>query len=299
MRAIADKRDDAAVWDVVRPARPSRVPGVVLAGFRRGASPADHRFVPHASVTVGVDLGASPPILEDAEGRPHRGGFAMGIGFGAARVRGENVEGMILRMTPVAARVLLEISPTDAEGAVTGLDDVWGPDAPLLREQLLATSSWEERFALTEALIVRRYEAGPPVDPEIDWAWRRMAATRGRVRVDRLAAEVGWSRKRLWSRFHAQIGLPPKRAARLVRFDHAAHRLASGEDVARVAADGGYTDQSHLHRDFAEFVGATPAVMATESRRATAALGPPARRPAPLASPVIVPVPGPAWSVCT
>src|SRR5436305_10201072 len=89
-------------------------------------------------------------------------------------------------------------------------------------------------------------------------AWNRILVGRGQVRVDSLAAEVGWSRKRLWSRFHSQIGLPPKRAAKLVRFDRAAHRLTAGEDAARVAADGGYADQSHLHRDVVAFTGATP-----------------------------------------
>lgn len=96
------------------------------------------------------------------------------------------------------------------------------------------------------------------------WAWERIVGVRGLVRVDRLAAEVGWSRKRLWTRFRSQIGLPPKRAARLVRFDHAAHRLAAGVDAARVAAEGGYADQSHLHREVVAFIGATPATVAGE-----------------------------------
>lgn len=51
------------------------------------------------------------------------------------------------------------------------------------------------------------------------WVCDGIVASRGRVRVDDLAAEVGCSRKRLWSRFRSQVGLSPKRAAMLVRFD--------------------------------------------------------------------------------
>jgi AraC-like DNA-binding protein len=80
--------------------------------------------------------------------------------------------------------------------------------------------------------------------------------------VERLAEETGWSRKRLWSRFRAQVGISPKRAASLVRFDCAVHRLAAGEPAAAVAADCGYADQSHLHRDVRAFTGATPAAAA-------------------------------------
>jgi AraC-like DNA-binding protein len=83
-------------------------------------------------------------------------------------------------------------------------------------------------------------------------------AAGGRVRVETLAAEVGWSRKRVWSRFRSQIGLTPKRAAQLIRFDQAAHRLAAGHSPATVAAEGGYADQSHLHRDVMAFAGVTP-----------------------------------------
>src|SRR5215472_12385854 len=63
-------------------------------------------------------------------------------------------------------------------------------------------------------------------------------------------------------RFRSQIGLPRKRAAQLIRFDHAAHRLAAGHSAALVAADSGYADQSHLHRDVMTFTGATPRAVA-------------------------------------
>lgn len=90
-----------------------------------------------------------------------------------------------------------------------------------------------------------------------------MLASQGQVRVERLAAEVGWSRKRLWSRFRSQVGLTPKHAARLIRFDHAAHRLTAGHDPVLVAAESGYVDQSHLNRDVAAFAGLTPATIAS------------------------------------
>ncbi|MBN6057317.1 AraC family transcriptional regulator, partial [Nonomuraea sp. RK-328] len=179
-------------------------------------------------------------------------------------VWGENVECVQVRLSPVIARAVLGVSPAELDGAVVALDDLWGREASRIRERLAGVSSWQERFALTDALLARRHAAGAPVEPEVAWAWHRIVGSRGLVRVDGLAAEVGWSRKRLWSRFCSQLGLPPKRAAKLVRFDHAAHRLAAGEGAARVAADAGYADQSHLHRDVVEFTGATPATVAGE-----------------------------------
>ncbi|MFJ8820937.1 helix-turn-helix domain-containing protein [Streptomyces sp. NPDC102467] len=80
--------------------------------------------------------------------------------------------------------------------------------------------------------------------------------------MDRLAAEAGWSRKRLSARFRSQLGITPKRAAGLVRFDHAAHLLAAGHAAAGVAIERGYVDQSHLHREFRAFTGLTPSAVA-------------------------------------
>ncbi len=72
----------------------------------------------------------------------------------------------------------------------------------------------------------------------------------------------GWGGECLWSRFRSQIGVTPKRAAQLARFDHAAHLLAAGHAAAGVAAQSGYADQSHLHREVKAIAGVTPAAVA-------------------------------------
>ncbi|MFI7538222.1 helix-turn-helix domain-containing protein [Streptosporangium sp. NPDC049376] len=256
----------AAVWDVACPRRPSRVAGVTMAGFRvRDLDTL--RMVPHPAVTLLLEFGAGSPVLDGAAGQQQRGSVVAGPGLGsggAVLARGENVECVQVRLSPVIAGAVLGVSPADLDGAVVSLGDLWGREASRIRERLCDAPSWQDRFALTDALLVRRYEAGPPVDPEVAWAWHRIVGSRGLARVDGLAAEVGWSRKRLWSRFRSQLGLPPKRAVRLVRFDHAAHRLVAGEGAAQVAADAGYADQSHLHRDVMAFTGTTPATVAGE-----------------------------------
>ncbi|GAA3186077.1 helix-turn-helix domain-containing protein [Nonomuraea roseoviolacea] len=253
------------MWDVACPERPSRVAGVTMAGF--GVRDlAALRMVPHPAVTLVLEFGAGSPVMDHAAGQ-QRGSVVAGPGIGSGGglwARGEDVECVQVRLSPVIARAVLGVSPAELDGAVVALDDLWGREASRIRERLGSVRSWQERFALTDALLARRHGSGPPVDPEVAWVWRRIVGSRGLLRVDVLAAEVGWSRKRLWSRFGSQLGLAPKRAAKLVRFDHAVHRLVAGEGPARVAADAGYADQSHLHRDVVAFTGTTPAAVAGE-----------------------------------
>lgn len=91
-------------------------------------------------------------------------------------------------------------------------------------------------------------------------AWQRLLITAGGVPIGRIAKEVGWSHKHLIAKFKQQVGLPPKTAARLVRFDQVWHRVDGHRqrDWGQIAADSGYADQAHLIRDFRQFTGTTP-----------------------------------------
>ncbi|MGA4844155.1 helix-turn-helix domain-containing protein [Streptomyces sp. G45] len=264
-RGVEGVSDAATRWEIATPAGPGRLPGVGMAGFRdRSTDLVDLQVVPYPAVTVAVDLGdgrGGGLLIEDASGRQRRGSVALGLAPGRVRARGRGIECLQIRLSPVVAHAMLGALP-DPGGEVVALDDLWGRDAPRVRERLRAAGSWEERFAIAEAALARRRQERRTVAPEVAHAWRRMVRGRGQVRVEALAAEVGWSRKRLWSRFRGQLGLTPKRAARLVRFDHAVHRLAAGHTAVRVAAESGYADQSHLHRDVMAFAGVTPAAAA-------------------------------------
>lgn len=217
--------------------------------------------VPQPSVVLVLDLGDTELVVNEANGVVHRGSLTAGITTGAVRVQGSGVECVQVRLSPLVAGSVLGVAPSDLELGVVALDDVWGADAERLRSRL-HDASWRERFSVVDSVLSRRHSTGSRVDPETAHAWNLIVRSRGRLRVDDLVDETGWSRKRLWLRFRDQIGLPPKHAALLARFDDAVHRLAAGVGAARVAAEGGYADQSHLHRDVVRFTGDTPHVIA-------------------------------------
>ncbi|NML49398.1 helix-turn-helix transcriptional regulator [Streptomyces sp. R302] len=246
-----------------------------MAGFRRRA-PAhmdvamldvammDIAMVAHPSITLFMDLSEGEGLVHDAHGRRERGSTVVGLVPRGLRLGGRataGIECLQIRLSPVLAVAVFGAS-TDLSGTVVSLEDVWGRDAGRTEDRLRAATSWDERFTIAAEVLGRRISARPSLDPEVAAAWRLMRAGRGRVRVDSLANEVGWSRQRLWSRFRSQIGLTPKHAARLVRFDHAAHLLAAGNAAAQVAAASGYADQAHLHREVKAFTGVTPTAVA-------------------------------------
>lgn len=204
-------------------------------------------MLPRPGVVVVIGLGDETFTIEDTTGRRSSRGLVAALtpGPGAGRAR------RVRRGTPDAS------GRAELDGSGAALEDVWGPDGRRLRERLAGAGSWAERLALTDAFRRERAARGPRMEPKAA-AWERIVARRGRVRVGDLAASCGWSRKRLWSRFREQVGLTPKRAAMLVRFDRAARSLRAGQDAASVAQACGYAGQLHLHRDVLAFAGCTP-----------------------------------------
>ncbi|MFJ5712868.1 helix-turn-helix domain-containing protein [Streptomyces sp. NPDC093105] len=238
-----------------------------MAGFRdRDGRALDLRVLPQPVLVVVIGLGDDPFTVEggtaqrpSASRDPHPSLVAP-LSPGPAWIRGRDVECIEMCLSPGAAYALLGVSPHELEGVV-GLEDLWGRQARQLRERVAAATAWQDRFTLVSEFLARRAASGPAMTPEVAGVWDTIVAHGGRVRVDDLAASCGWSRKRLWSRFRAQIGLTPKRAAMLVRFDQAARALRAGGNPADIALAHGYADQSHLHRDVLAFAGCTPAAL--------------------------------------
>jgi AraC-like DNA-binding protein len=153
---------------------------------------------------------------------------------------------------------------------VVELTDVAPQLGGSLPDQLACDADWSARFARLDALLWRLAANGQDADPATDHLWRRIWTTAGRVRVAALVEESGWSHRRLIARLRAHVGVSPKAAAAVVRFEHAMDeigRLDGTPGIADLAVRHGYADQSHLTRDFARYAGASPAAI----QRATVA----------------------------
>ncbi|NUP28124.1 MAG: AraC family transcriptional regulator [Nocardia sp.] len=234
-----------------------------MAGFRYyDIGPVDLTMIPHPSVTLLLDL-TERGIVHNGPGGAVAGNAIIGLRAGALRITSAGVgEVLQIRLSPVVAAAILR----DTEiigGTVTPLPQLWGGSAAILTERLRSTPSWDDRFALTGAFLRSRAPGKFAVAPELAYAWDQTVRTRGQLRIETIATETGWTRQRLWAHFRTRIGVSPKHASDLVRFDHAAHLLAAGRSPADAAVEAGYADQSHLHRRTRAITDLTPTLVAT------------------------------------
>ncbi|SCE87594.1 helix-turn-helix domain-containing protein [Micromonospora tulbaghiae] len=230
-----------------------------------------------AGAFVVLILGWGDPLDVTDPRAPGRGAYAANAflagpfdGWCVTRTAGTGT-GVQVLLTAPAARRLLGLPLAELTNRAVPVDAVAGWLARL-RDELAGDPGWPQRFARLDAALAARLASTAPVDPHLLAAWRRLHGSGGAVGVATLAGELGWSRRHLSVRFRREFGLPPKTAARLVRFERAYASLgrtlltapaAVPDDAgwAERAARWGYYDQSHLIREFREFAGATPAAL--------------------------------------
>ncbi|MGW6063018.1 helix-turn-helix domain-containing protein [Streptomyces sp. NPDC055189] len=254
-----------------------RLGGMVVSavGYRTaGEQPGLHRGLPSPYLTLIFSLDG--PVATGASPEQAAGPDAMrtDIVLGGLHrspayvVRPEHEAGIQLAVHPLAARALFGVPASALAGdLVTPGAEVMGRRAADVRDLLCEQSGWEQRFASLSAYLRQRAaDAGAEgsVRPEVAEAWAWLARHQGIGTLRGLSRHVALSERRLTTLFCAETGLSPKQAGRLMRFQRARNAVVrsvaagAAPDLARVAADCGYYDHSHLVRDFRQYTGASP-----------------------------------------
>jgi AraC-like DNA-binding protein len=265
-----------------RPAQPLRPYIAYYSGYRqRGVPPARHRGLPSPFLTMIVTLDEPLIMLAHPDPRQPPGQFGTllgGLHSAPALITHDGAQsGIQVALRPLGARALLGLPAGELAEIDVPAEAVLGGVCAELRARTVAAPGWPERFAVLDEILLRRLTeasgtgtaAAAPAAPEVGWAWRRLLASCGTLRITDLAAETGWSGRYLTSRFRAEIGLTPKAAARVIRF-HRTRRLLiqqSGYRLADLAVACGYFDQAHLAREFRSLAGCPPSQWLTEEFR--------------------------------
>jgi AraC-like DNA-binding protein len=260
-------------------------------GYRqRGVPPARHRGLPSPYLTLIFTL--DEPLTIEAHPDPGQppgefGTLLGGLHSVPALIRHAGAQsGIQVALRPLGARALLGLPAGELADLDLPAEAVLGGVCAELRDRVRAAAAWAERFAVLDEILLRSAgldragldwaAAHPDVPPEVSWAWHELLRAGGTVRVSELAAGTGWSGRHLTSRFRAEIGLTPKAAARVIRFDRARKLLVrrltgataeAGYRLADLAADCGYSDQAHLAREFRALAGCPPSQWLAEEFR--------------------------------
>jgi AraC-like DNA-binding protein len=245
----------------VSPGRNYRVPRGVLGEFVEliwlyDAQPRAHgqeRLLPMATTELVIDLDVrmadSPMALLVG---PHSEHWVLDTSRAAAAIG--------VHFRPGGAFPFFGVPAGELHNVRVSLDALWGSNAALMVEQVLAGSSPDAKFDVLERLLLgaartlTRHRA-------VDFALRKLSAPLLRGSITEVADTVGMSQRRFLERFRGQVGMAPKLYARVQRFQAVVVGVQTLREVnwADIAAGCGYYDQAHFIHDFRAFAGFTPA----------------------------------------
>jgi len=132
----------------------------------------------------------------------------------------------------------------------------------------------ESRFTWTLSQLVKRYA-------DLRFGEQKMGDERTAVQRSRryieerfaeglslseLAEHVSLSRYHLLRAFRDEVGMPPYAYLESVRIRHAQQLIESGKSLAEVAAEVGFSSQSHMTERFKRILGVTPGQYARQIR---------------------------------
>ncbi|WP_431957508.1 helix-turn-helix domain-containing protein [Nocardia lijiangensis] len=162
-----------------------------------------------------------------------------------------------LRLAPGAAHPMLGVAASELTDRAVRLADLPGPAAGLAGA--LAELPHDDILAFLEDELPQRLSEDATQRAHrglLAKAATALAEPAGRP-IPALAADLAVSERQLRNLFSAGIGLSPKHFARIGRVRQIL-AYTGNTPWARIAADNGYYDQSHLTADFRTLMGVPP-----------------------------------------
>jgi AraC-like DNA-binding protein len=240
-------------------------------GYRTVGPPALHRGLPSRNMTFIISLAAPVDIIampEQVDAPGALQAFVGGMHASPATIQNDGRQyGISIALSPLGARRLFGMPAGVLANEVVPLDEMLGARARTLVDRLVSAPSWREQFAVLDDMLVQQLRDGRDPPNEVVHAWDHLVATGGCIDVAQLASDVGYSRRHFGEVFRRELGLSPKVAGRVLRFERSRRLIERSQqrvNLAGVAATSGYYDHAHLTREWREIAGCAPTTWMAE-----------------------------------
>lgn len=180
-------------------------------------------------------------------------------GFSDVQSTGE-IEMIVVAFQPYAAEALLGIPGHEFCEQTVAMSDVGDKELSDLAEKVTDAPDTGQCMALIEQFFLRRVNATPSYNLKRMSAVIRRINREPQVTVSQLAETACLGNKQLRRIFAGCVGTSPKDFLRIVRMQRALSMLQRDAALpfAQVAYACGFSDQSHMIKEFKLFSGYTP-----------------------------------------
>jgi AraC-like DNA-binding protein len=233
-----------------------------------GYSPGPHRkerLMPDGSVELVINLKENEARIYDRENLDQCIRFPGAVLCGPHSnffVIDTEQQGSVMgiHFRPGGAFPFFKLPADELHNMHVSLEDLWGSQGDLLRQQLLEAPTPSEKFQVIEDCLLAQALRPLKKHRAVDFALHLFGRSNASPAIADVSDQIGISSRRFIQLFSREVGLTPKLFCRVRRFQQVLHTIRMGKDFDWVdlAASCGYFDQAHFIHDFKAFSGINP-----------------------------------------
>jgi AraC-like DNA-binding protein len=173
------------------------------------------------------------------------------------------IDNFTIHFQPSGFHRLFGVPMTELADVAYDAHAVIGPEFPRVEQELGDANGFTKRIEIIEKRLIGMLGGMSVCRSTLDRvaiAANNLFASDGIYGVSAMANDIGLSKRQFERRFLAQVGVPPKLYARVIRFNAALdHKLRWPNHAwSRIASDTAFYDQMHLVHDCRAFTGESP-----------------------------------------
>ena len=225
------------------------------------ARPRAQVLLPETTLTMVLRQSGSVSLLNE----PLPDAIISGLQIRSRRVEhGANSSIVVIRFTEIGGAPILRDRADLLYNRTAPLEAVLPkPEIEEVQNTLAGTRERQKQAAALEQFLRRRiynrnHTSRLDVSPQIEAAARMIRGAHGRHSIATIAHRTAMSLSALERQFRATVGASPKQLSRVARLHYVCGLWDTGRSLTEIAAEAGYTDQSHMVRDFQLFTGTSP-----------------------------------------
>ncbi|WP_308615925.1 helix-turn-helix domain-containing protein [uncultured Enorma sp.] len=123
---------------------------------------------------------------------------------------------------------------------------------------LAKAKTFDQRSELMRDFAFKRLADRDYIQTIVEFAEYKICYASGRVRVQDVVDQTGYTAQYCRKRFRESMGIAIKGYASIMRFQNAIRGFGRDQEMSDVILENGYCDQSHLTKDFKKYSSMTP-----------------------------------------
>lgn len=162
---------------------------------------------------------------------------------------------------PYFFNLLFSVAAKDIKNEIISASDILKDQLLPFQESLYHNENPQSIIAALNAYFMKLISAKKNPEPWLIKTQQYMLQNRGGLSLKELEHFTGYSERHIERKFEDHIGISPKKYSTIIRLHHFLSLMKNNPDqksITHLSYEAGYSDQSHLIREFKNTIGLTP-----------------------------------------